>query len=376
MAAPTVYRSTDASAPTLDGQKGSLITVLKACLVNGYGAKTAAGWTIALDDAVNHKIIFRNNAVTGSGRYFRIQDNGRIASGTTSYHTTDRACNAALVGMRGYSDIDTPIIPFPRVMTGTFLHNDYAYGVTIRKSYNTSNADYVKPWIVIADSRTCYIITTSSSLNSTTLPTSNTNSYNNYRGITGFGDIKQFNPDDSTMPKAFVMGGDFGELDVITGGLYAGSASFQNLGYINNNSINGGNYLDLSIENSANSVHGGNKGWYLTTMIGGSCNSTTNEGEYMHYPSPMNADAIFQPIIIHVDTYDSSLTYRYVSGYGAEVGVYPGFYGCPHSTASVSYRIGDELSVVTKNGEDYLIYSLLTDSVSQLISFKLGDWWV
>lgn len=38
-----VYRWDDASAPTLTGQLGSLITLLDAVLVNGYGSKTAAG---------------------------------------------------------------------------------------------------------------------------------------------------------------------------------------------------------------------------------------------------------------------------------------------------------------------------------------------
>jgi hypothetical protein len=42
-----VYRSTDASAPVLTGQVGSLTALLDAILVNGYGALTAAGWTIA-----------------------------------------------------------------------------------------------------------------------------------------------------------------------------------------------------------------------------------------------------------------------------------------------------------------------------------------
>jgi hypothetical protein len=41
-----IYRSTDASAPTLTGQAGSLTTLLDAVLVNGYGSQTAAGWSI------------------------------------------------------------------------------------------------------------------------------------------------------------------------------------------------------------------------------------------------------------------------------------------------------------------------------------------
>ena len=42
MTAPTIYRSTDASAPVLTGEVGKLVDLLDACLVNGYGAKSAA----------------------------------------------------------------------------------------------------------------------------------------------------------------------------------------------------------------------------------------------------------------------------------------------------------------------------------------------
>lgn len=40
-----VYRSTDANAPSLTGQTGSLITVLNACLVTGYGQVTLTSLT-------------------------------------------------------------------------------------------------------------------------------------------------------------------------------------------------------------------------------------------------------------------------------------------------------------------------------------------
>jgi len=44
----TFYKSTDASAPVLTGQAGSLVALLDAILVNGYGSKAAAGWSIKL----------------------------------------------------------------------------------------------------------------------------------------------------------------------------------------------------------------------------------------------------------------------------------------------------------------------------------------
>lgn len=40
-----VFRSTDASAPALSGRPGSFVSLLDACLVDGYTGKPAAGWT-------------------------------------------------------------------------------------------------------------------------------------------------------------------------------------------------------------------------------------------------------------------------------------------------------------------------------------------
>ena len=40
----TVYRSTDAGAPELKAEAGSLKTLLKTCLVSGYGGKQGLGW--------------------------------------------------------------------------------------------------------------------------------------------------------------------------------------------------------------------------------------------------------------------------------------------------------------------------------------------
>ena len=74
----TVYLSTDASAPTLDGNVGSLITVLDAVLVNGYGAKAAAGWTKAFSGT--NKAAYRNSPSTGTGLFWRIQDDGPLGS--------------------------------------------------------------------------------------------------------------------------------------------------------------------------------------------------------------------------------------------------------------------------------------------------------
>lgn len=49
----SVYRSTDTGAPKNDGTANCVSTILKACLVTGYGTKAAAGWQMAFEDVAN-----------------------------------------------------------------------------------------------------------------------------------------------------------------------------------------------------------------------------------------------------------------------------------------------------------------------------------
>jgi len=58
VAAPTIYRSTDANAPILTASPGSVVALLNACLVNGYGSVkatatiTSSGTTVANNDTI------------------------------------------------------------------------------------------------------------------------------------------------------------------------------------------------------------------------------------------------------------------------------------------------------------------------------------
>lgn len=62
----TVYRSTDEGAPQLSAAAGSLKTVLKACLTNGYGTKQPLGWEMQYEDC--HAACWRSkhNRATGA----------------------------------------------------------------------------------------------------------------------------------------------------------------------------------------------------------------------------------------------------------------------------------------------------------------------
>ena len=57
----TLYQSTDEGAPQLTAAAGSLKTILKACLVSGYGQKQALGWEAAFEDSSYIALRSRHN---------------------------------------------------------------------------------------------------------------------------------------------------------------------------------------------------------------------------------------------------------------------------------------------------------------------------
>lgn len=81
MAIPTVYRSTDAGAPVINpATLGSVLAVIRACLVDGYGSKSPAGWTAEYTAAGNNTAVFRNStAAGGTGCYVRVSNNASSA---------------------------------------------------------------------------------------------------------------------------------------------------------------------------------------------------------------------------------------------------------------------------------------------------------
>ncbi|MBB1320614.1 hypothetical protein [Shewanella sp. SR43-8] len=63
----TVYRSTDAGAPSIGTCKPSeIINILKKCLVSGYGSTAPLGWTIVAENTGTRNIMFSNN-ISGGG---------------------------------------------------------------------------------------------------------------------------------------------------------------------------------------------------------------------------------------------------------------------------------------------------------------------
>lgn len=141
------YRSTDSGAPVLNGTLGSLITLLKACLVGtagiAYGSKPAAGWTKPYENAGAYKVAFRNStALGGTGCYVRILDDGTGTSGT--------AATAHMNAYSSMSDVDTGTDATPAPVAGW-------PGARIEKS-NVANSTAVE-WELVADELTFYLVT-------------------------------------------------------------------------------------------------------------------------------------------------------------------------------------------------------------------------
>jgi hypothetical protein len=137
MTQATIYRDSDGSAPQLTGETGKLTDLLKACLVDGYGSKSAAGWTREYYDDTTKTAVFKPGA--GPAHYWQVQDNGPGAG------TYKEARSRGYVSMTAYNSGSEP---FPTVA-------QYANGQFIRKS-NTANST-VRNWVIAADDRTCHL---------------------------------------------------------------------------------------------------------------------------------------------------------------------------------------------------------------------------
>jgi hypothetical protein len=131
----TTYKSSDASAPSIARAAGDLITLLDAVLVNGYGSKSAAGWT--KEYSGTNKAVYKQG--TGSsGKYLRVVDDG------TDY------CGGAVADIQvsdGASGIDTVTGVSIGATTATYY---------IHKPDSVANRG---SWVMYADSKAFYLLT-------------------------------------------------------------------------------------------------------------------------------------------------------------------------------------------------------------------------
>lgn len=135
MAAPTVFRCDDTSAPGLNGNAGSLLNVLDGCLVSGYGSKTALGWTKPF--TATNKAVFR--APAGIQHYLDVDDSGPDA--------TAAGRNARVRAYATMTAVATGTNPYPTTTQ--------AATPIIAKSSTADGTS--RAWMLIGDDRTFYL---------------------------------------------------------------------------------------------------------------------------------------------------------------------------------------------------------------------------
>ena len=143
MAQFTIYKSTDASAPALSGTVGTLLAVLDACLVNGYGAKAAAGWSKPIANSGNIGCYQQGAAAVGDFVVV-INDNGPGAGAAKEARATGWKTVSAITGI----GVGTGQFPLPAQLLTVGC-------VAILKS-TTADATS-RNWMVVADARTFYL---------------------------------------------------------------------------------------------------------------------------------------------------------------------------------------------------------------------------
>lgn len=148
----TIYSSSDVGAPVLNGLSGSLITVLDACLVTGYGSKTAAGWTHPVPTE-------SSSAYPTSGSVWACyqQPSGSkftlfVNDGRPNIAAAGKEAGAT--GWETFTSMSTDVgsgggqFPLPaQSLTDGHLQ--------IRKSFTADST--ARPWQLFADSRTFYL---------------------------------------------------------------------------------------------------------------------------------------------------------------------------------------------------------------------------
>jgi hypothetical protein len=143
----TQYNSTDSSGPgPLTGQIGSLLTVLDACLVNGYSGKTAAGWTKPYANSSDSGC-YQQGAGTGSPTQFC------IAINDDAYNSHANEYYGA--GFTALTSVNSGTGQFPTPSQGG-AQGGLGYLVGRKSATADSTA---RQWTLFADGRTFYLFT-------------------------------------------------------------------------------------------------------------------------------------------------------------------------------------------------------------------------
>lgn len=166
----TLYTSEDADAPVLEDAAGSLLNILRKCLVQGYGDQSPAGWAEQIN-ADNVRGAFQSQDPASPQHWFYIDDSKTGSITTVAYAR-------AAFDFNGWDGSDEPdfVDPYPTVA-------QEADGLVFHKSHTDTGGN---EWAVIADGRTCWWASTPRG--ATPMTNWTTGAFDLFVQLQGFGD--------------------------------------------------------------------------------------------------------------------------------------------------------------------------------------------
>lgn len=211
---PTVYRWDDAGAPDIstllpsDTAKDLRIfhTIIKACLVDGYGSKAAAGWSMPLEEITSNgcRFVLKNAAESGALLY----EGGSFCHATApGYGNNMWACSSV-------TDMDSPINAWSHKTkyeskSTAFGDNYHSNGINIGRFANA--------WVVIANENTVALFTGRTSVEFSKSSTATI--VGTYSGLTVFGAMITESENNTPQVGNFsIMGGNASRYNGTSGG--------------------------------------------------------------------------------------------------------------------------------------------------------------
>lgn len=259
-----LYKSTDASAPALTGQVGSLVAVLDAVLVNGYGTMTAAGWTKPYN--ATNKGVYRNSTTNGTGFYLDVDDSAPAT-----------AKEARVRGYEVMTAVATGTGPFPTTAQMT-------NGLFARKSVTADSV--ARPWFILADDTVFYMFVETGD------QVSPTRTY-----TWSFGDFYSYKANDAYRCQIMARTGENTggyNLEALPLLAYSGGVAMS--------ATCGGNYLARSYTGVGGSVNFGKHADTAKTGVNNTYAGILGQsygGIAMSYPNPAEGGLYVSPIFVH-----------------------------------------------------------------------------
>lgn len=251
------YGSSDASAPVLRGNTpGDLINLLTKCLVDGYGAKSGAGWT---KPYTGTNVAAFQTGAGSNGMCLRIDD--------TSVDSSNRA--ARVIGFKAMTDVNTG--------TGRFPLNDQESGGLKWFTHYTGTPSNARQWFLAADEGFMVLMIQ-------TYPEGMVGSPQHYREAYWFGDLVPIGPADA-----------YGT--VIQGKAYGSSANTSEnhpLDSISLNTYSNGFYIACSYTGLGGSLRAGKAHDYVKSGVVG-----WGSNGYLPYPHGPDGALLMSPVWVH-----------------------------------------------------------------------------